>query len=713
MRADTPGPHSPQPRSLEPTSCAPGPDSTTPRPWRGHGPVTAVLLDLDGTITDSAPVILDATAHTLRSFGLPVGSQEELMRFVGPPLTEGFRLYGGLEGADNAEAVRRYRVHYRQHMFEAPVYRGIPAVLARLRELGLPISLATSKREDYAVEILHHDGLADSFTVFAGADPADRFGAKADVVRLALQRLTSAGVNTRRVVHVGDRAHDVEGAHAAGVECIGVLWGYGDREELSQADWLVSTPEDLAALLTRLAHEPVSTSPMTTPPDPAVPRGRCGGRLGRGGLLGRARRLLQHQIAQADALRAAERASIEEAGMEQAASNGTPPTAIHTAVHDAATPAAPVQVPSAAASVLNGLPGWLVRGGIGSWLALGLIVVIALGFFAIAHIVPVFIGVFIALVVTAILYPLVTLFARVMPRFPATFLALLVAIGFVAGLVAYVVTSVTSQWARLASQFSTGVDTILDFVEHGPLPVHLTQQEATRAMQELVEQGQGYLESNATSLAGQVLSNAGSVVNVFVVLALALFTAIFFLASGGKMWRWFLGELPARVRPTVHRAAGAGWYTFAGYARGTVILAMTDAVMAGVFLQIVGVPLAAPLAVLVFIGAFIPMIGAPSAMIVAMIVALASKGFIAMVVVCLGVAGIGQIEGHILQPLIMGRQVSLHPVVVLLAVAVGTFSAGLLGAVVAVPLVSVAWSVYSELHVKDDPPVGELPGMVS
>ena len=273
----------------------------------------------------------------------------------------------------------------------------------------------------------------------------------------------------------------------------------------------------------------------------------------------------------------------------------------------------------------------------------------------------------------------------------------------------YVVSSVTDQWSSLAAQFSTGVNTILDFVEHGPLPIHFSQQEVVQTMQGLVNQGQRYVESNATSLAGEVLSNAGTVVNVFVVLALAVFTSIFLLASGGRMWRWFLNELPAHLRSRVHRAAGAGWYTFAGYARGTVILALTDAVMAGVFLQVVGVPLAAPLAVLVFIGAFIPMIGAPLAMIVAMVVALASKGFVAMVVVGLGVAGIGQIEGHILQPLIMGRQVSLHPVVVGIAVAVGTFSAGLLGAVVAVPLVSVAWSVYSELHVKDAPLEGSLP----
>ena len=360
-------------------------------------------------------------------------------------------------------------------------------------------------------------------------------------------------------------------------------------------------------------------------------------------------------------------------------------------------------------ATLDSLPGWLVRGGVGAWLLLGIVTAVSLVFIGTAQVIPVFIGVFIALVITAILYPLVSFFARFMPRYPATFLGLLTALAVVAALIAYVVSSVTSQWDSLARQFSDGLDTIVDFLEHGPLPVHLTQQELVDTVQSLVEQGQEYVQSNAPSLAGEVLSNAGSIVDVFVVLALALFTAIFFLASGGRMWRWFLNELPAHLRERVHRAAGAGWYTFAGYARGTVILALTDAVMAGVFLQVVGVPLAAPLAVLVFIGAFVPIIGAPAAMLVAMVVALASKGFIAMVVVGLGVAGIGQIEGHILQPLIMGRQVSLHPVVVIIGVAVGTYAVGLLGAVVAVPLISVLWSVYSELHVKDAPVVGELP----
>ena len=427
---------------------------------------------------------------------------------------------------------------------------------------------------------------------------------------------------------------------------------------------------------------------------------------GRRSLLVYARRALSHQIDRADARRQADRATAlrYEPPAEADAPASTASVELDGPVAVEVRGFVPIR-----SAVVDSLPWWLVRGGMAAWLGLGLIIVIALVFFATFQVIPVFVGVFLALVFTSILQPMVNVFARVMPRYPATFLALLSALGFVAGMVAYVVTSVTSQWNSLAEQFSTGVDTLIDFLVHGPLPLHLTQQELMNRLQGLLDEGQDYIQSNAPTLAGEVLSNASAVVDVFAVLALALFSTIFFLASGGKMWLWFLNELPSHLRRNVHRAAGAGWYTFAGYARGTVLVALTDAIMAGIFLQIVGVPLAAPLAVLVFIGAFIPLVGAPAAMIVAMMVALASQGFITMIVVCLGVAGIGQIEGHVLQPLIMGRQVSLHPVVVIIAVALGTYSAGLLGAIIAVPLVSVAWSVYSELHVRDAPVVGDLP----
>src|SRR5690606_3885107 len=226
---------------------------------------------------------------------------------------------------------------------------------------------------------------------------------------------------------------------------------------------------------------------------------------------------------------------------------------------------------------------------------------------------------------------------------------------------------------------------------------------------ELVGQAQDYVSQNAGTLAGQVLSNAGAVALLFTVLALSIFVTVFFLLRGGDMWRWFLDQPPSKSREPVHRAASAGWYTFAGYARGTVIIAFADGVLAFILLAIVGVPLAAPLAVLVFIGAFIPLIGAPAAMVIAAVVALAAGGIVDALVVTIGIALIGQIEGHLLQPLGMGRQVSLHPAVAALGVTAGPFLAGLLGAIIAIPILAVLWAVYSALHEPDPPVEGDLP----
>lgn len=161
----------------------------------------------------------------------------------------------------------------------------------------------------------------------------------------------------------------------------------------------------------------------------------------------------------------------------------------------------------------------------------------------------------------------------------------------------------------------------------------------------------------------------------------------------------------------MHEAAAAGWYTFAGYARGTVIIALIDGVLAYILLAIVGVPLAAPLAVLVFIGAFIPIVGAPLAMIIAAVVALAANGPVPALIVTLGIAGIGQVEGHVLQPLVMGKQVSLHPVVVALGVTAGTILGGLLGAVLAIPVIAVTWTVFSKLRHVEPPLSAPLPSV--
>lgn len=355
------------------------------------------------------------------------------------------------------------------------------------------------------------------------------------------------------------------------------------------------------------------------------------------------------------------------------------------------------------------VPRWLRRYGQMAWLFIGIVIVVAMVVFATTRIQAVFIAVFLALVVTSVLYPVVSYLSRVMPRPLATAVTLLGSVAVVAGIFTYVISSVAGQWEDLANQFGQGIDDIFEFLETGPLPIHFTQAEIYEAINEIVAQAQEYVTQNAGTLAGQLLSNAGTVALLFTVIALSIFVTVFFLLRGGDMWRWFLNQLPSRSREPVHRAASAGWYTFSGYARGTVIVATADGVLAFILLAVVGVPLAAPLAVLVFIGAFIPLIGAPLAMIIAAVVALAAGGIVDALIVTVGIALIGQIEGHLLQPLVMGKQVSLHPVVVALGVTAGTFLAGLLGAIIAIPIIAVIWAVYSALHEPDPPIEGELP----
>lgn len=344
-------------------------------------------------------------------------------------------------------------------------------------------------------------------------------------------------------------------------------------------------------------------------------------------------------------------------------------------------------------------PRWL-RGAAGvSWRLLVVIAMIALIFYATSRVQLLFVAVFLAFVFTAVLRPAVDYLSRGMPRGLATALSLLAGIVFFLGLLTYVGYSIANQWNDLTKQFSDGIGQITDFLENGPLPFSITNDQIA----EWISNGQQWVQEHAGDLASQAAAGAGSVVEVFTALALAIFCTVFFLARGREMWTWFLNQLPSRVRDSWMTAGGAGWYTFSGYTRGTVIIAVTDGILAFILLSVLRVPLSAPLAVLVFIGAFIPLIGAPLAMVIAMIVALAANGLLSAAIVGIGIALIGQFEGHILQPIVMGKQVAIHPVVIALAVTAGTLTAGILGAVISVPLVAVCWAIFSRLRTLDPP----------
>ena len=355
------------------------------------------------------------------------------------------------------------------------------------------------------------------------------------------------------------------------------------------------------------------------------------------------------------------------------------------------------------------VPAWLRTSAGWSWRLIALTAAVALVFWATVQVQLVFVAVFLGLVFASVLNPVADLYAKVMPRPLATALAILSAVLVLGGLLTYVVASVAGQWEQLAGQFDTGIQQILQYLESGPFGLSVTVDQ----INEWIDQGRQWLTDNADSLVSQAAQSAGSVFEGFAVFALSIFCTVFFVASGGKMWGWFLDQIPQEHRNRWQAAAGAGWYSFSGYARGTVIIAFVDGVLAFILLTILGVPLAAPLAVLVFIGAFIPLIGAPLAMIIAAVVALAANGIVTALIVTIGIALIGQLEGHVLQPLIMGKQVALHPLVIGLVVTAGTVLAGILGAIIAVPLTAVAWTVFSTLRgdrphpdLDDDEPPG-------
>ena len=207
-----------------------------------------VLFDLDGTLTDSAPGIINTLIYALDKFNCHP-SREELYRFIGPPLTECFAEYLGPERA--AEGVEIYRERFAKGgLYESKIYEGIPEMLATVKKAGLTVALSTSKPEKYAKMILEHFGLLKYFDIVAGARLDGTLQAKAEVIELALSRIENA--DRSKTVIVGDRLHDMEGAEICGIGRIGVLWGFGSVEELGAYHplLLANTPMEVADFLT-------------------------------------------------------------------------------------------------------------------------------------------------------------------------------------------------------------------------------------------------------------------------------------------------------------------------------------------------------------------------------------------------------------------------------------------------------------------------------
>jgi phosphoglycolate phosphatase len=211
-------------------------------------PPHVVLFDLDGTLTESAPGIINSVAHALDAVGAPPLTSDVLLRFIGPPLIGSLREVANLDDAQVDAALVAYRDYFTERgMFENSVYEGVPALLQALVDDGRRLAVTTAKPLSAAAPIVEHFNLSRFFEAVCGPATDGVHETKAAVIADALTRLDVAP--SREVVLVGDRAHDVEAARVAGISCVGALWGYGSREELADADELAADVHELAALL--------------------------------------------------------------------------------------------------------------------------------------------------------------------------------------------------------------------------------------------------------------------------------------------------------------------------------------------------------------------------------------------------------------------------------------------------------------------------------
>lgn len=212
---------------------------------------SCVLFDLDGTITDSAPGIIARLAKTFEKLGLPVPTDDELMRWVGPPMLESLELRAGMTPAEAIDALIVYRgiSDLDGPWTGSAVYPGITGVIKSLFAAGIPLAITSSKPESQVHAVLDHFGLSQYFAVLCGASEDEVRSAKADVIEEALRRLDAQGIDLSNLVLVGDRHHDVEGAAAHGIPTIMVEWGYGSPVEAEHAMAVVHSADQLTKLL--------------------------------------------------------------------------------------------------------------------------------------------------------------------------------------------------------------------------------------------------------------------------------------------------------------------------------------------------------------------------------------------------------------------------------------------------------------------------------
>jgi len=347
------------------------------------------------------------------------------------------------------------------------------------------------------------------------------------------------------------------------------------------------------------------------------------------------------------------------------------------------------------------VPGWLQTGAAWSWRLLLLAAAIYLVVRVLGILYIVVVPCVAALLLTALLQPLTGRLRRAgLPALAATWVTLLIAAVVLGGLVLLVANRVSADYPALVDETRHTI-TQIESLLAGP-PFHVK----SNSVQNFLNNVPGYLSKHKALVEGTVLTGGRIAAEFFGGLVLMLFVMFFLIKDGERIWAWLLGALRTQTARRVDRAGHAAWLAVVYYMRGTVAVAAIHAIVVGVVLSVMGVPLAFPLAVLVFLAAFVPLVGLLVAGALAILVTLATKGWVDAVIL-LGILIIeDQLEAHLLQPQVVGRVIRLHPLAVILALAVGGVLAGIAGAVVAVPIVAVITRAVPELRRREPGDLG-------
>jgi predicted PurR-regulated permease PerM len=393
---------------------------------------------------------------------------------------------------------------------------------------------------------------------------------------------------------------------------------------------------------------------------------------------------------------------MSETGRDRAEDRGTDrdepsPVADNEVLDSSSAAAEPSDPPAAKKPVDHGVTPAMEIASAWAWRFLVIVAAVAVIGYGLRYLSEVVVPVTVGVLLTALLVPVTTGLQKLrLPRGPAAGVTVISTIVVVAGLLTLVGTQIAGQFEDLSNQVGEGVQKLRDMAR---INFGLTDADITNLFKQVREQ-----ITSGGALGQQAAAVGTTATHVVAGVFISLFCLFFFLYQGEQIWSWLVRLFPRRARDKADSSGRKAWLSLTAFVRATVIVAAVDAIGISLGAAILGLPLVSAIGILVFVGSFIPVVGALVSGIVAVLVALVAKGPLIAIIMLAVVIGVQQLEAHVLQPFLLGRAVSVHPLAVILAIATGVIIAGIVGALVAVPTAAVLNAIVNHLAGNDVDP---------